>query len=144
VKAAVSSGGDADLQPTGDQLALARQRLTEAEGDTVNLEWSAVRRVRARRATLDRSAALLALGRRVRLNRSAGVVAAAGNLEIAQGFGQWLIGGVVQAKQVYAVAVITAKVEGQVRCLFDAKGAFAFGAGVAVTSTLLRFFFGRR
>jgi hypothetical protein len=50
----------------------------------------------------------------------------------------------VQARQVFAVTVIAGRVEGQIRCLFDAKGAFAFGAGAALMTGLLRLLLHRR
>jgi hypothetical protein len=71
-------------------------------------------------------------------------VVAGGKVTVEQGGGQWLIGGRIQAKQVFAVTVVAARVEGQVRCLFDAKGAFAFGAGLALMTTLLRLLVRRR
>jgi len=103
---------------TGKRVAVGHVR-----GETVALEHSAVGGAIARDVKLDRSAAIFLSGAKVTAERSAT---------------QWLVGGLVQAKHVFAVTVIAAKVEGQVKCLFDTKGAFAFGAGLALMGTLLR------
>ena len=50
----------------------------------------------------------------------------------------------MQARQVFAIAVVAGKIEGEVRCLFDTRGAFAFGAGLALMTTLLRLLVRRR
>jgi large exoprotein involved in heme utilization and adhesion len=128
----------------GQRLALAGRRLDSAEASELTLERSAVRVARGTTVHLDRSASALTVGKDVHLRRSAGALSIGGKVVVEQGGSQWLVGGVVQARRIIAVAVIAGKVEGQVRCLFDAKGAFAFGAGLALMGTLLRLLVGRR
>jgi hypothetical protein len=110
----------------------------------VAIERCAVGRVRGRDVRLNQSGAVFTLGRRVRVRRGGGAVLVGGRLTVEQGGGQWLVGGLVQARQVYAVTVLAARVEGQVRCLFDARGAFALGAGAALVTAVARLFLSRR
>jgi hypothetical protein len=121
---------------TGDALQLAQRRPRADERVVANR--SLLGHVRGRRIELRQSASALTVGRDVRVRRGAGVILAGGRLNVERAGGQWLVGGLVQARQVFAVAVVAGKIEGQVRCLFDARGAFAFGAGVALMSGLLR------
>jgi hypothetical protein len=118
------------MGPTGTQL--------ELEAPPVNAERVAVRRLQGDTVTLSQSAVAGSLSRDATLNQSAGLFVSGAKVVAERSAAQWLVGGLVQAKQVFAVTVIAAKVEGQVRCLFDAKGAFAFGAGLAVVGTVLR------
>jgi hypothetical protein len=74
----------------------------------------------------------------VELRQAGGLIVAGAELNMERSAGQWLVGGLVQARQVFAVAVIAGRVEGQVKCLLDARGAFAFGAGAALMTGLLR------
>jgi hypothetical protein len=124
--------------------------MTTASGTQLDLREPDVRETRRAfgrlsggRLTLEQSAGGVALARDVVLDRSAAVMLGGGKVVAERSAAQWLVGGLVQAKQVFAVTVIAGKVEGQVRCLFDAKGAFAFGAGLALVGTALRLLFRR-
>jgi hypothetical protein len=123
---------------SGTALELANARVAEVDGEEVRVSRSLVGRLRGRRVDVRQSGAALALGREVHVHQGGGGILAGGRLIVEQGGGQWLVGGLVQARQVFAVAVVAGKIEGQVRCLFDTRGAFAFGAGVALMTGLLR------
>ncbi|HET7769971.1 MAG TPA: hypothetical protein VFN74_14435, partial [Chloroflexota bacterium] len=103
---------------SGSELAL--------ESPPVVAERVAVRQVRGDDVRLSQSAVVGTLAKDVALNQSAGLFVSGAKVNVDRSATQWLVGGLVQAKQVFAVTVIAAKVEGQVRCLFDTKGAFAF------------------
>ena len=107
----------------------------------VSAERVAVRRLQGDTVTLRQSAVVGSLAKDVSLSQSAGLFVTGAKVTAERSATQWLVGGLVQAKQVFAVTVIAAKVEGQVRCLFDTKGAFAFGAGLAIVGTALRLLF---
>ena len=125
-------------QPSGSQLELREFSVRSLDAQQVTAEKVAVGRVRGGTVTLDRSASAITLAKDARLDRSAAVMLAGAKVSAERAGVQWLVGGLVQAKQVFAITVIAAKVEGQVKCLFDAKGAFAFGAGLALMGGLLR------
>ena len=115
---------------SGTELAL--------EAPPVTAERVAVQRLQGEHVDLRQSAVAGSLSKDATLNQSAGLFVSGAKVNVDRSAAQWLVGGLVQAKQVFAVTVIAAKVEGQVRCLFDTKGAFAFGAGLAVVGTVLR------
>ena len=115
---------------SGTELAL--------EVPPVTAERVAVQRLQGEHVDLRQSAVAGSLSKDATLNQSAGLFVSGAKVIVDRSAAQWLVGGLVQAKQVFAVTVIAAKVEGQVRCLFDTKGAFAFGAGLAVVGTVLR------
>jgi|GEM_PF-6477126 hypothetical protein len=125
-------------------LAARSEPVSEVRATSVTLERSRARWVSGDTVRLRQSGAALVLGRDVQLVQAGGAIVAGAKLAAQQAGAQWLVGGLVQAKQVVALAVLAGKVEGQVRCLFDARGAFAFGAGLALMSTLLRLLVRRR
>jgi hypothetical protein len=51
---------------------------------------------------------------------------------------QWMIGGVVNADNVYAVAVLSPRVSGNVRALVGFWGALGLGIGIGATSIVAR------
>lgn len=131
-------------QPSGSQVELRDFSVRSVDAPQITVERAAVGRARGDQVQLQESAAGLATGSTVSLERSAGLLVGGGRVQVAQSGAQWLVGGLVEAKNVFAITVIAGKVEGQVRCLFDAKGAFAFGIAVAVTGALMRLLFARR
>jgi hypothetical protein len=123
---------------TGDALDLELARVEALNAEEVTADRSVIGRIRARYVRLRQGPVGIVLGRDVELRQGAGVVLAATELNVERSASQWLIGGLVQARQVFAVAVVAGRIEGQVKCLFDARGAFAFGAGAALMTGLLR------
>ena len=110
----------------------------DLEAPPVTGKQVAVRQLRGDTVALSQSAVAASLSRDLRLTQSAAVFAAGAKINAERSATQWLVGGIVQAKQVFAITVIAAKVEGQVKCLFDTKGALAFGASLAIVGTALR------
>src|SRR5688572_12488854 len=125
---ASNAAPDSGLLLESPHVSAERIAVRRVQGETVSLAQSAVVGTLARDVTLAQSAGLFVTGAKVTADRSAT---------------QWLVGGLVQAKQVFAITVIAAKVEGQVKCLFDTKGAIAFGASLAIVGTALRLLFRR-
>src|SRR5687767_9023188 len=85
------------------------------EAPPLAAERVAVRRLQGETVTLGQSAVLGALGKDVTLSQSAGLFVSGAKVTTERSATQWLVGGLVQAKQVFAVTVIAAKVEGQVK-----------------------------
>jgi hypothetical protein len=125
-------------QPAGSELHLRDFTVRSVEASEVKVEKGAILRARGGTVTVEQGAIGAAAGRTVNLQQGAAVLIAAGKVSVERGLTQWLVGGLVEAKQVYAITLIAARVEGQVKCLFDLKGAFAFGAGAALMTGLLR------
>ena len=125
-------------QPSGSQLEMRDFSVRSLDAQHVEVEKCAVGRVRGGTVTLEQSGAGAVLAKEVTIRQGGAGLVAGAKLTVEQGGAQWLIGGLVQAKNVFAITVIAAKVEGQVKCLFDTRGAFAFGAGLAIVGTALR------
>jgi hypothetical protein len=130
----------------GEQLDLQLEDVSHraVEAYQVTAQRSAVGQARGRTVTLEQSALGGALARDVELRNGAAGLLGGGKVVVERSVTQWLVGGLVQAKQVFAVTVIAGRVEGQVKCLFDTRGAFAFGAGMALVGGLLRLLLFRR
>ncbi len=130
--------------PNGPGLDLEGGRVPALVAEDVQATRSLIGRVRARSVGLRQGASGVALGRDVTVQQGGGWLIAGAKLNVAGGAAQWLVGGLVQARQVFAIAVVAGRGEGQVKCLFDARGAFAFGAGAALVTGMLRLFTRRR
>ena len=130
-------------QPTGSQLELREFSVRSLEAPQVEAEKVAVGRIRGGTVNITQGLAGGALAKDVTIRQGAAAGVAGGKVVLEQSGAQWIFGGLVQAKNVFAITVVAAKVEGQVKCLFDARGAFAFGAGLAIVSTALRLLFRR-
>jgi hypothetical protein len=124
--------------------AVRRAGTPSVEAAAVTVEQGAVGRLRAGTVDVHAGLAGAVLAKDAHLERSGAGIVAGAKVQLDRGGAQWLIGGLVQARQVFAITVIAARVEGQVKCLFDTRGAFAFGAGIALTSALLRVLVFRR
>lgn len=111
------------------QVAVERCAVGTARGYHLQMHQSAAVAVAARQTAISRSIAWLVTGGSVRADR---VVA------------QWIAGGLIETRRVLAFAIVGGKINGDVRCLLDTRGAFAFGAGLALTGWLLRSLWPRR
>ncbi|MGH2356270.1 MAG: hypothetical protein ACRDI2_23880 [Chloroflexota bacterium] len=140
----VDGNGGSNGPLAGSELQFREDGGRSLEADQVTAERTVVGRIRGRTIRVHQGATALALGRDIQVRQGGGGVLAGAKLTVEQGAGQWLVGGLVQARQVFAVAVIAGRIDGQVRCLFDARGAFAFGAGAALMTGVLRLLLRKR
>lgn len=149
----LSASGQMPLPPGADPDTVTPERgpqrfrylhMPELSARQVVLDRSAAGRVHAGSVQLRQSGAGLVLGREVRIENGGTGAIAAGTLTAERTASKWLIGGSVHARQVVAIAVIAGRIDGQVRCLFDLRSAFAFGAGMALMGALLRLFQNRK
>src|SRR3712207_4687469 len=106
-------------QPSGSQLELREFSVRSLEAPQVDAEKVAIGRVRGGTVSITQGAVGATLSKDVTIRQGAAGALAGAKVTIDQGAAQWLIGGLVQAKNVFAITVIAAKVEGQVKCLFD-------------------------
>lgn len=134
----------ADTAAPGEELELEGAAVPALVAGEVQATRSLIGRLRAGSVHVRQGATGIALGRDVTLNQGASWLLGGAKVDVRGSATQWIVGGLVQAKQVFAIAVVAGRIEGQVRCLFDARGAFAFGAGVALVTGLLRLLTRRR
>lgn len=124
--------------PPGTRVELSDIALKSLDAAIAGLTRSAVGSMRGRAVTMVQSAIGAAITRRVEARWSSFGIAIAGRIDATNVTTQWLTGAVVNANSVFAIAVIAPRVNGQITCLVDTKGALALGLGLGFASTMLR------
>ena len=97
--------------------------LRSVSGNEVEIEQSAVRDVRGDEVEVEQSALVYAAAQRLNLSGSSTVA---------------LVARDVEARNVNTVFLLTPRVRGTVRTVFDMRAAFAFGLGIVLGRQLLR------
>jgi uncharacterized protein YqfA (UPF0365 family) len=124
--------------PPGTSVDLQDVALQSLEASGANVHRSAVARLTAKRASFRLSVIGAAAVRTLEANlTSVGAVFTA-KLDAKTVMTQWMIGGVVNADNVYAVAVLSPRVSGNVRALVGFWGALGLGIGIGATSIVAR------
>lgn len=104
----------------------------------VSVKNSAVRMVTGSEVEVDQSAVRELRGDDVEVEQSALAFAHADRLRIESSSAFAVIGRDVQARDVNAIFLLSPRVRGTVRTVFDARAAFAFGLGIVLGRRLLR------
>lgn len=107
----------------GGDVQLRRAAVNTLAGDEVEVEGSSVGRINAREIEIERTALGLAVADRMEIKRSnAGA----------------LVARDVQAREVRALFLLSPRVSGTVRTVFDMRAAFAFGLGIVLGGRVLK------
>lgn len=145
------------LRAMDETAAVPTSRVIDEDGtsldaEQVELRLSAVGRVKSDSLTVDQGAVGAVRADKVSIDRGALGAAMAGNVEIQRGYARSILARQVQLDRAAARIVIAAdvranqsavmflvarKVDGNVRVLFDWRGALAFGAVAGVVFALL-------
>jgi hypothetical protein len=104
----------------------------------VSVKNSAVRMVTGGEVEVDQSAVRELRGDEVEVEQSALAFASAERLTVRKSSVVALAGRDVQARDVNAIFLLSPRVRGTVRTVFDARAAFAFGLGIVLGRRLLR------
>lgn len=91
--------------------------------DQIEVDQAAVHQMHAERADLHQSAAVFVQADRANLDQSAAVA---------------VVGRDVAARNVTTLVLLSPRVSGTVRTVFDLRAAFAFGLGIVLGRRLLR------
>jgi len=97
--------------------------LRSVIGNEVEIEQSAVRDVRGDEVEVEQSALVYAAAQRLKLTGSSTVALVARDIE---------------ARNVNTVFLLSPRVRGTVRTVFDMRSAFAFGLGIVIGRQVLR------
>lgn len=124
--------------PPGTSIDLRHVALQSLEASVATLNRSAIARLSAKRAGLQFSAVGAAAVRSLETNWSSIGAAFTAKLEAKTVVTQWMIGGVVNAGTIYAVAVLSPRVSGNVRAIVGFWGALGLGIGIGATSIIAR------
>jgi hypothetical protein len=106
-----------------DEARFRGSVLDSVSAEEVEIDQSAVRAVRGDEVEVDQSAVLLASGSHLRVTGSATV---------------GMVAREIQARDVNAVFLLSPRVNGTVRTVFDLRAAFAFGLGIVLGRQLVR------
>lgn len=100
-----------------------RVRAADVTGERVSVDQAAVRTLSAGSASVSQSAVVVAQAQRMTVEESAAVA---------------LVSRDLSASHVNTIFLLSPRVTGSVRTVFDLRGAFAFGVGIVLARTVLR------
>ena len=124
--------------PPGTSIDLTDVALQSLEASVATLNRSAVARLSAKRASFRFSAVGAAAVRNFEASWTSIGAAFAGKVDAKSLISQWMIGGVVNADTIYAVAVVSPRVTGNVRAVVGFWGALGLGIGIGSMSIIAR------
>lgn len=124
--------------PPGTSIDLTDVALQSLEASVASLDRSAIARLSAKRAAFRFSAVGAAAVRSFETNWTSVGAAFAAKVDAKTIISQWMIGGVVNAGTIYAVAVVSPRVSGNVRTVVGFWGALGLGIGIGAMSIIAR------
>lgn len=151
-KAATPKPGDAAMRATAHETAAIDEDGTSLSADRVEMRLSAVGRVDSGELTVAQGAVGAARVDRLDVDRGAVGAVMAGQVDLSRGYARSILARQVQLDRAAARVIIAAdvradnsaamflvarKVDGNVRVLFDWRGALAFGAVAGVVFGLV-------
>jgi hypothetical protein len=124
--------------PPGTSVDLTDVPLQSLEASVADLNRSAVARLSAKRASFRFSAIGAAAVRSIETNWTSIGAVLAGKVDAKSVITQWMVGGVVNADTIYAIAVVSPRVSGNVRAVVGFWGALGLGVGIGTMSIIAR------
>ena len=124
--------------PPGTSIDLTDVALQSLDASVATLNRSAVARLSAKRASFRFSAVGAAAVRSFEASWTSVGAAFAGKVDAKTIITQWMIGGVVNAGTIYAIAVVSPRVSGNVRAVVGFWGALGLGIGIGSMSIIAR------
>ena len=125
-----------------DQVAMQLSAVGRIAGARVSVDRGAVGAVRAEHLSVDRGAVGAVLAERVEVSRGYARSILARQVQLDRGAARIVIAADVRAERSAVMFLIARRVSGEMRVLFDWRGALAFGAAaglvLAVVSRLRR------
>jgi ribosomal protein L14 len=114
----------ADVGAMGE-VSVRNSAVRSITGSDVEIEQSAIRELHGEEVEIEQSALVFATAERLRVQSSSAVA---------------LVGREVEAREVNTIFLLSPRVRGTVRTVFDMRAAFAFGLGIVLGRQLLRLF----
>jgi|GEM_PF-965596 hypothetical protein len=124
--------------PPGTSIDLTNVALQALESSFANLNRTAVARLSAKRASFRFSAVGATAARSLEASWTSIGAAFAAKLDAKTITTQWMVGGVVNADTIYAVAVVSPRITGNVRAVVGFWGALGLGIGIGTMSIIAR------
>ena len=120
-----------------DHVSLHRSAVGRVEAGDVRVEQSAIGAARVDHLTVDRGAVGAAMAGNVEVSRSYARSILARQVQLERGAARVIIAADVQARQSAVMFLIARRVSGDMRVLFDWRGALAFGAAAGLLFSIL-------
>lgn len=120
-----------------DRVWLTRSAVGRVEGGEVRVEQGAVGFARVERLAVDRGAVGAVLADNVEVSRGYTRSIFARQVQVDRGAARVVIAADVRAQQSAVMFLVARRVSGEMRVLFDWRGALAFGAAAGLVFALL-------
>ncbi len=120
-----------------DRMDVRARAVGRVEASEVSVAAGAVGAARADRITLDKGAVGAALANDVEVSRGYARSILARQVQIDRGAARMIVAADVRAERTAVVFMLARRVSGDVRVLFDWRGAIAFGAVAGLLAGLL-------
>lgn len=120
-----------------EAVALRLSAVGRVEGSQITIDTGAVGAVRAEHLTVDRGAVGVVMADRVEVSRGYARSILARQVQLDRGAARVVIAADVRASQSAVVFLIARRVSGEMRVIFDWRGALAFGAAAGLVFALL-------
>jgi hypothetical protein len=114
----------ANLDTIGE-VSVRNSAVRSITGGDVDVEQSAIRELHGDEIEVEQSALAFATAERLRITKSNALA---------------VVGRDVEARDVNTILLLSPRVRGTVRTVFDMRAAFAFGLGIVLGRRLLRLF----
>jgi hypothetical protein len=137
------SGEVIDPAPEGsssidaERVSVRMSAIGRVQGTDLTVEQGAVGAARTEHLSVERGAVGAAMADRVELSRSYGRSILARQVQLDRSAARIVIAADVRATQSAAMFLVARKVDGNVKVLFDWRGALAFGAVAGIVFALL-------
>lgn len=129
---------DAPEVLTAEQVEIRLGAVGRVHTGELRVNQGAVGAVRAEHVTVEQGAVAAALGDRVEISRGYARAILSRQAVLDRAAARVVVAGEVSAKQSAVMFLVARKVDGDVRVLFDWRGALAFGAVTGIILGLLR------
>jgi hypothetical protein len=120
-----------------DSVTMRRSAVGRIEGGRVTVDQGAVGAVRADQMSVDRGAVGAVMAGEVEISRGYARSILARQVQIDRGAARVVIAADVRAQQSSVMFLVARRVSGDMRVMFDWRGALAFGAAAGVVFGLL-------
>lgn len=120
-----------------DRVALRLSAVGRIEGGRVSVDQGAVGAVRADHLSVDRGAVGAAMADRVEVSRGYARSILGRQVQLDRGAARVVIAADVRAQQSAVMFLVARRVSGDIRVLFDWRGALAFGAAAGLVLAVL-------
>lgn len=121
----------------GDQVALYRSAVGRVEGGEIRVEQGAVGVARVEHLSVDRGVVGAVMAGNVEVSRGYARSILARQVQLDRGAARVVIAADVRAQQSAVMFLVARRVSGEMRVLFDWRGALAFGAAAGLVLALV-------